>query len=350
MTRHTANASRTAARFFAVGLLAAGLGGFPAHAQDKSDPVVAKIGPDSIRLSELTAAAETLPPQARQMPREQLLPRLLEQIVDTRVLAIEARKTNLDKDPVVQRVLRDVQERALVSALLEKEVAPHVTDEAVKARFDKEIGNQPPVQELHARHILVEDEATAKKIIAELKKGADFAALSKQYSKDAAAVEQGGDLGYFKPTDMVAEFSTAAFALKDKDNELESVRDEHRTQIDELMTEIERLTRKNKKPFKAAELRWLIDGHTNVLDEHRTAILEVREAVDQNKETLSAAQREMLATLDRHDGLISKAFGCIDNHSDSIYKQQQSIDNLWLYVQGIAAHINTGGTPDGNQD
>ncbi len=37
---------------------------------------------------------------------------------------------------------------------------------------------------MHARHILVGDEATAKKIIAELKKGGDFAALSKQYSKD----------------------------------------------------------------------------------------------------------------------------------------------------------------------
>ena len=45
----------------------------------------------------------------------------------------------------------------------------------------------------------------------------DFAALSKQYSKDAAAVEQGGDLGYFKAGDMVPEFSTAAFALKDKE-------------------------------------------------------------------------------------------------------------------------------------
>ena len=167
------------------------------------------------------------------------------------------------------------------------------------------------------------------------------------------------------------ELVQALRASEAKDNELESVRDEHRTQIDELMTElndvkelyynrlkieeqqdeeIERLTRKNKKPFKAAELRWLIDGHTNVLEEHRTAILEVREAVGQNKETLSAAQREMVASIQRHDGLISKAFGCIDNHSDSIYKQQQSIDNLWLYVQGIAAHINTGGTPDGNQD
>ena len=142
------------------------------------------------------------------------------------------------------------------------------------------------------------------------------------------------------------EIERLTFALKDKDNELESVRDEHRTQIDELMEEIERLTRKNKKRIKAAELRWLIDGHTNVLDAHRTAILQVREAIDQNKETLSAAQREMLATLDRHDGLISKAFGCIDNHSDSIYKQQQSIDNLWLYAQGIAAHINTGSSQE----
>ena len=142
------------------------------------------------------------------------------------------------------------------------------------------------------------------------------------------------------------EIERLTFALKDKDNELESVRDEHRTQIDELMGKIERLTRKNKKRIKAAELRWLIDGHTNVLDAHRTAILQVREAIDQNKETLSAAQREMLATLDRHDGLISKAFGCIDNHSDSIYKQQQSIDNLWLYAQGIAAHINTGSSQE----
>ena len=87
----------------------------------------------------------------------------------------------------------------------------------MKERFDKEIATKPPVQEVHARHILVDDEATAKKIIAELKKGGDFAALSKQYSKDAAAVEQGGDLGYFKATDMVPEFSAAAFALKDNE-------------------------------------------------------------------------------------------------------------------------------------
>jgi peptidyl-prolyl cis-trans isomerase C len=232
MTLQTASASPRVASGLAIGLAAAALcfaisptrtakSGATwvqrAWADDKTDPVVAKIGADAIRLSDVTAAASTLPPQARQMPSDQLMPRLLDQMVDTRVLAAEARKTGLDKDPTVQRVLREVQERALVSAMLERDVGPRVTEAAVKERFDKQVASQPPIQEVHARHILVEDEATAKKIIAELKKGGDFAALSKQYSKDAAAVEQGGDLGYFKATDMVPEFSAAAFALKDNE-------------------------------------------------------------------------------------------------------------------------------------
>jgi peptidyl-prolyl cis-trans isomerase C len=222
MTRYTATASRNAAsrnaaRILTIGLLAAGLAHASARADDKPDPVVAKIGTEVIHLSDVTATANTLPPQARQMPPEQLLPRVLDQMVDTQVLALEARKQGIDKDTAVQRALREVQERALVSAYLEKAVGPRITDAAVKARFDQETSAQPPATEVHARHILVDDEATAKKIITDLKKGGDFAALSKQYSKDAAAVEQGGDLGYFKATDMVPEFSAAAFALKDKE-------------------------------------------------------------------------------------------------------------------------------------
>lgn len=208
-------------RHFAAGLVTAGLLSLAlpgsAHAQDKTDPVVAKVGTEVIHLSDLDAAAEQLPPQARQMPRDQLMPRLLEQMVDTKVMAAEARKAGVDKDPKVKRGLRELEERLLASAMLEKTVGPNITDAAVRARFDRDIGGQAAAPEVHARHILVDDETTAKKIIAELKKGGDFAALSKQYSKDKAAVEQGGDLGYFKAADMVPEFSAAAFALKDKE-------------------------------------------------------------------------------------------------------------------------------------
>jgi peptidyl-prolyl cis-trans isomerase C len=220
MTPDTAATSRNAARFLAIGLLAGGLIAVPfqpSRADDKPDPVVAKIGTDVIHLSDVTAVANSLPPQTRQMPPDQLLPKVLDQMVDTQVLAVEARKQGLDKDPTIERTLHEVMERALVSAFLEKKVGPQITDAEVKARFDKDIGGQPATQEVHARHILVDDEATAKKIIADLKKGGDFAALSKQYSKDSAAVEQGGDLGYFKAADMVPEFSAAAFALKDNE-------------------------------------------------------------------------------------------------------------------------------------
>jgi peptidyl-prolyl cis-trans isomerase C len=185
--------------------------------QTNSDPVLAKVNGQPIHASDLKAATETLPPQARAMPPQQLYPMLLDQLVDAQALLVEAKKTGLDKDPDVQRTMQMAADRTLASALLNKLVRPQVTDEAVKARYDQEISNKPGETEVHARHILVSDEATAKKIIAELKKGGDFAALSKQYSKDPGASKQGGDLGFFKKTDMVPEFADAAFALKDNE-------------------------------------------------------------------------------------------------------------------------------------
>jgi peptidyl-prolyl cis-trans isomerase C len=206
-------AGRLLATAAVIGVLSAG----SVLAQTDPDPVLAKVNGEPIHISDVKTAAETLPAQARSMPPQQLYPMLLDQLVDEQALVAEAKKTGLDKDPDVQRTVRMAQDRALASALLNKLVRPQVTDEAVKAHYDQEIAGKPGEAEVHARHILVNDEATAKKIIADLKKGGDFAALSKQYSKDPSAAAQGGDLGFFKKTDMVPEFANAAFALKDKE-------------------------------------------------------------------------------------------------------------------------------------
>ena len=68
-------------------------------------------------------------------------------------------------------------------------------------------------EEVRARHILVPTEDEAKAILADLKKGDDFAKLAKEKSKDPAPAANGGDLGYFTKDQMVPEFAEIAFKM-----------------------------------------------------------------------------------------------------------------------------------------
>ena len=68
--------------------------------------------------------------------------------------------------------------------------------------------------EYHARHILVDSEDDAKKLIAQIKAGAKFEDLAKKNSKDTGSAENGGDLDWAKPSAYVPEFSTALQGLK----------------------------------------------------------------------------------------------------------------------------------------
>src|SRR5437588_589992 len=72
----------------------------------------------------------------------------------------------------------------LQNALLTREIAPALTDEAIKAKYDKDYAGKAGEEEVRAAHILVPDEAKAKDIIAQIEKGADFAALAKANSTD----------------------------------------------------------------------------------------------------------------------------------------------------------------------
>lgn len=83
-----------------------------------------------------------------------------------------------------------------------------VTDKELKQSYD---GYKP---EIKARHILVEDEETAKEVKKKLDEGAEFEKLAKEYSKDPGSAENGGDLGWFGSGKMVPEFEEAAYSLE----------------------------------------------------------------------------------------------------------------------------------------
>jgi len=185
----------------------------PVAAGATADPVVAKVDGQPIYLSDLQSAAQEIPPNARNMPQATLYPMLLEQMIDGQALVAEARKAGLQNDPAVKRQIAAATDHVLETAMLSKVVGPTLTDDALHARYQRDIANQPGADEVHARHILVDSEDLAKKIIAELKKGADFAALAKQYSKDPGT-DHSGDLGFFRKDEMVPEFAAAAFAMQ----------------------------------------------------------------------------------------------------------------------------------------
>jgi foldase protein PrsA len=111
---------------------------------------------------------------------------------------------------------QDIQNILKSQIIMEKALAPQmkVSETDIKAYFDKNHAVFDKPEQVHARHILVADENTAKQVLAKLKAGGNWDALAKQYSTDPSSKDKGGDLGYFGRGQMVPQFQDAAFAAK----------------------------------------------------------------------------------------------------------------------------------------
>ncbi|MBI1777322.1 MAG: peptidylprolyl isomerase [Proteobacteria bacterium] len=178
-----------------------------------ADPVVAKVNGDPIYRSDLAGAAQQLPQQYQQMPKDVLYPLLVDRLVDLKLIAAAGRTLKLQDDPQLKHRLVNFEDRLIQESYLTKEVQKQVTDDKLKQRYAKFVADNPGQEEVSARHILLQSEDEAKAVIAELKNGADFAEVARKKSIDPSAKTGGGDLGYFTKDQMVPEFSEVAFKL-----------------------------------------------------------------------------------------------------------------------------------------
>jgi len=228
------------------------------------DRIVATVNEEIITISELDELVEPISDQYRARFGESELSQkinqvradILDQMVNDKLIQQEAGRCQIkagedEVDQAIERLkarfsskeefeeamlaqgttLEDLREKyrseLMVMKLMDREVRSKVSvsQSEVEAYYDEHKDQMREPEEIKVRHILIKatDQDTeevrqealelAKKLLAELRAGADFAQLAREYSKCPSA-PNGGDLGFFSRGQMVTEFEDVAFRLK----------------------------------------------------------------------------------------------------------------------------------------
>lgn len=204
-------------------LILAGLAVSPAHAQSAEGATNAGLG------AEVTVNGQTISrnhvqlmltsinpnPSVRGAGGEDARIAARQELVTQELLAQEARRIGLDKNPVIADQLsfqtRAILSRAYLQDYYEKNP---VTEESLKSAYEWRRANGK-IQEYRIRQILLGTQAEAADVIAKLAKGEDFADLAKRRTQDPGGQNNAGDLGWFR-TDIFVDhhFTDAVESLK----------------------------------------------------------------------------------------------------------------------------------------
>ena len=138
---------------------------------------------------------------------------VLEELINLELLRQEAIAQGIDQEMETQIILRNMEISLLASEVIERRTRElRFSDAEIQTEYDAQVAAHSAI-EYRARHILVDEEAEARQLIAALADGADFADLAAAHSLDASAPE-GGDLGWFASGQMIPAFTEAVQALE----------------------------------------------------------------------------------------------------------------------------------------
>jgi peptidyl-prolyl cis-trans isomerase C len=148
---------------------------------------------------------------------------VLDQMINMQLIAAQAEKDGLEKDPDVATRVALLRTQILADAAAQKYVKSNEpSDQDLHAAYDAATDKT----EYHAAHVLVPTKEKAEQLIKKIKGGAKFEDVAKAESTDNSKAN-GGDLGWFTTARMVKPFGDAVKGLKKGDTTPEPVQTQY---------------------------------------------------------------------------------------------------------------------------
>ncbi|MCG8442901.1 MAG: peptidylprolyl isomerase [Caulobacterales bacterium] len=181
------------------------------------DAVAAEVDGSPIYVSDVRregAAQGVIDPAEPLDPASPAFDQLLEELIDQRLMALEAVRRGLHESDEARRRVATARERILGNILVETVVDDAVTEDNVRRMFDEQVKLVELGEEVRASHIVVETEDQARDILSMLQAGVSFEQLALDRSLDDSTRLEGGDLGYVTPDMVTAPIARAAFSTR----------------------------------------------------------------------------------------------------------------------------------------
>jgi len=199
-----------------LGVAACGQGAATDRPPEPGDRPVARVQDQTIWASDVKreAVAQGLVGEGEPLDvTSDLFRRVLDEVIDQKLLAAEADRRGLDNSALAQRRLEATRERILGDMLVETVVNGTISDRAVETIYQEQVRLAQTSEEVRVRLILSRSRPEADAVIGILAQGSAFEAVAAESSIDDTTRYSGGDLGY-RTLDVMPE--AYANALRDK--------------------------------------------------------------------------------------------------------------------------------------
>ena len=179
------------------------------------DKIIANVAGNPIYQAEVDQMIAAYAQRGQNYDNPQGRSALLEQLINKKLLLLDAQKNLLEHNATFKAELAKVKEEMLANFNLQKAIeSVTVTDADAENYYNENKDQFIKGESVAASHILVDNEEKAKEILAKIQDGAVSFEDAARENSSCPSSQNGGALGEFTRGQMVPEFDEAAFSME----------------------------------------------------------------------------------------------------------------------------------------